>query len=367
MGYTETSIIMNELNDQLFCQMGEISNDGYFIFSTIDLKFKYLNPAFAGLFNLDLEALDNDPFLLVSKIHPEDLEHANYSYIECLEDRMAKKYEFRLLFGEVERYLRFAVFPFSQGEDVILCGTVEDISVIKQNKIHIEQINAHKNITLEVLSHDLKEPLGMMRLTASSMEKEVERLGNEQMMDSLVFIQEMCERNLKLVRSMVNREFLKSSVVKLKKERTDIVWEIQDVVRFYRRSHLRELKDFRFSSSDDKIYMLLDGMKFLQVINNLISNAIKFTPYGGIIDVSIQNRDTTVLISVGDNGIGIPDGLKPELFNRGRKGLRPGLNGEESGGLGMSIIKSIVELHGGVVWFESEEGKGAKFYIELPK
>jgi len=358
---------MNELNDQLFCQMGEISNDGYFIFSTVNLKFKYLNAAFADLFDLEIEALSKDLFLLVSRIHPEDREHANYSYLECLEDGVAKKYEIRLLLGEVEKYVRFVVFPFAKEEDMLLCGTVEDISVAKQNKIHIEQINAHKNITLEVLSHDLKEPLGMMRLTASSMEKEVERLGNEQMMDSLVFIQEMCERNLKLVRSMVNREFLKSSVVKLKKERSDIVWEIQDVVRFYKRSHLRELKDFRFSSSDEKIYMLIDSMKFLQVINNLISNAIKFTPYGGIIDVHIQNKESTVLISVGDNGIGIPDGLKAELFNRGEKGLRPGLNGEESGGLGMSIIKSIVELHGGIVWFESEEGKGAIFYIELPK
>ena len=358
---------MNELNDQLFCQMGEISNDGYFIFGTVDLKFKYLNAAFANLFDLEAEALSKDPFMLIPRIHPEDREHAHYSYIECLEDGTAKKYEIRLLFGEVEKYVRFNIFPFVQETDVILCGTVEDVTVAKQNKIHIEQINAHKNITLEVLSHDLKEPLGMMSLTASAMEKEVERLGSEQMMDSLDFIQEMCERNLKLVRSMVNREFLKSSGVQLKKERKDIVWEIQDVVRFYRRSHLRELKDFRFSTSDDKIYMVLDSMKFLQVINNLISNAIKFTTYGGIIDVRIQNKDTTVLVSVGDNGIGIPDGLKAELFDKGEKGLRPGLNGEESGGLGMSIIKSIVELHGGIVWFESEEGKGTIFYIELPK
>jgi len=358
---------MNELNDQLFCQMGEISNDGYFIFGTVDLKFRYFNAAFAKLFNLEIEALSENTFILISRIHPEDREHAYYSYVECLEDRIAKKYEIRLLIGEVEKYVRFTIFPFAQRADVLLCGTIEDVTVAKQNKIHIEQINAHKNITLEVLSHDLKEPLGMMRLTASAMEKEVERLGSEQMMDSLDFIQEMCERNLKLVRSMVNREFLKSSVVKLKKERKDIVWEIQDVVRFYRRSHLRELKDFRFSSSDEKIYMLFDSMKFLQVINNLISNAIKFTTYGGIISVRIQNKEATVLISVSDNGIGIPDGLKAELFNKGEKGLRQGLNGEESGGLGMSIIKSIVELHSGIVWFESEEGKGTTFYIELPK
>ncbi len=358
---------MNELNNQLFCQMGEISQDGYFIYSTLNHHFNYTNKAFTRIFEIDSEEVSTDPQLLISAIHPEDLSHANSCYQECLEDMEAKKYEIRLLFREREKYLQFNMFPITEKNDVILCGTFEDVTIAKHNKIHIEQINAHKNITLEVLSHDLKEPLGMMRLTASSMKKDLANIGSDNIMESLSFIQEMCERNMKLVRSMVNREFVKSAVVELKKERADIVWELQDVVRFYRKSHLRELKDFRFSSSDEKIYLFLDSMKFLQVINNLISNAIKFTPFGGIIDVRAQNKEKSVLISVADNGIGIPESLKPSLFDRGEVGLKPGLNGEDSGGLGMSIIKTIVTLHGGSVWFESTEGEGSIFYIELPK
>jgi two-component system sensor histidine kinase VicK len=358
---------MKELSAQLFCQMGEISNDGHFIFSTSRSVFSYFNPAFAELWEINGALIMENPQHLIERIHPEDLGHAESCFQECLADQQAKKYEIRLLINGADKFVRFCVYPLLIDDELTITGTMEDITVAKQNKIHIEQINAHKNITLEVLSHDLKEPLGLMRLTASSMEKEAESLGSEQMMDSLVFIKEMCERNLKLVRSMVNREFLKSAVVKLKKERADLVKEIQDVIRSYRKSHLHQLKDFRFSSSADCIYLPVDGMKFLQVINNLISNSIKFTPYGGIIEVALQNNDNSVLITVSDNGIGIPDSLKPDLFNRGEKGLRPGLNGEESGGLGMSIIKSIVELHGGTVWFESEEGKGTTFYIELPK
>jgi two-component system sensor histidine kinase VicK len=358
---------MNECNDQLFCQMGEVSRDGYFIYDTELQAFHYLNASMGELCGFTITEINQNLALLMSIVHPEDREHAFSCFEECLADQLQKKYEIRLMVAGAEKYVMLSVFPIVQHESVWLCGIAEDFTAAKHNKIHIEQINAHKNITLEILSHDLKEPLGMMKLTASSMEKELQKIGNAEIMDSLVFIKEMCERNIKLVRSMINHEFLKSSIIELKKERVDIVWEINDVIRFYRRSHLRELKDFRFNSSDEKIYLFLDSMKFLQVINNLISNAIKFTIYKGIIEVGIKNQENTILVSISDNGIGIPDELKKNLFNRRESSMRPGLNGEESGGLGMSIVKSIVELHGGQIWFESEVGKGSTFFIELPK
>jgi two-component system sensor histidine kinase VicK len=358
---------MNESNNQLFCQMGEISKDGYFIYSTFSRHFKYLNNSIANIWEIDAQEINIDPGHLLKAVHTEDLEHARNCYIECQEDMEAKKYEIRLMFIGREKYLRVSVFPLEIENEALLCGIVEDITVAKHNKIHIEQINAHKNVTLEVLSHDLKEPLGMMRLTANAMEKELAKIGNPDILNSLSFIQEMCERNIKLVRSMVNHEFLKSSVIELKKERTDIVWEIQDIVRFYKKSHLRELREFRFNTSDEKIFLFLDSMKFLQVVNNLISNSIKFTPYAGIIEVDIQNKENSVIVSVADNGIGIPKAFQDGLFDRGEKGLKRGLTGEETGGLGLGIAKSIVALHGGNIWLESEEGKGTIFYIELPK
>lgn len=358
---------MKELNSQLFCQMGEFSKDGYFIFSTSNYLFTYVNKGFAAIWDIDIEVLKGNPKALMDQIHPEDKEHAFSCYKECVEDRVQKKYEIRLMLGETEKHVRFSIFPIQVEDDMTLCGSVEDITVSKHNKIHIEQINAHKNITLEVLAHDLKEPLGMMRLTASAMEKEVTALGSDVLKDSLIFIKDMCERNIKLVKAMINREFLKSTVIELKKERADLVWEIQDVVRFYRRSHLRELKNFRFKCDSEHIFLPIDGMKFLQVINNLISNAIKFTPTGAIIEIALQDQPNHVLVSVADNGIGISEDLKPLLFEKGKQGIKKGLSGDDTGGLGMSIIKTIVELHGGIIWFESEVGIGTTFYIELPK
>jgi len=358
---------MTELNNELFCRLGDLSVDGYFIFEPQQQKFSYLNNPVAEIWETRLDDILANPQLLLNRVHPEDLVHVLSCYEECLESGAEKKYEFRLLFPDREKYVRAIVSAIKDDAGQRLVGTVEDTTVMRHNKIHIEQINARKNITLEVLAHDLKEPLGMMKLTASSMEDGIARIGDEQMMNSLSFIKDMCERNLLLVRSMINREFLKSSVVEIGKERADLVWELRDVVRFYKRSKLGKTKNIQFTSSADQIYLRLDSMKFLQVINNLISNALKFTADNGYIGLHAEEYENSVLISVTDNGIGIPEELQAGLFDHLPETLRPGLKGEESGGFGMSIIKAIVELHQGKIWFKSKIGVGTTFYIELPK
>ena len=348
---------------QIFCQMGNVSSDGYFIYNTRELVFSYFNHALCRIFGLSEEVTPTINQLR-SKIHIEDTEHVTNCYNELVEDGGAKKYVFRISLFDGEKHLKGNFTRADDGEHVY--GIIEDITVERENKIHIEQINARKNITLEVLSHDLKEPLAMIRMTASSMETNIGQMEEPDLRNSLQFISEMCERNLKLVRSMVNHEFIKSAVVAIKKERADLVWELKDVVRFYSRSHLSQVRNFSFSSLQDKIFLFLDSMKFMQVINNLVSNSIKFTKVGGNIKVHAEQRGNKVIVSVSDDGIGIPKEMRNNLFNHSKEVLRKGLKGEESGGLGMNIIKDIVDLHGGRIWVVSEESLGTTFFIELP-
>ena len=124
---------------------------------------------------------------------------------------------------------------------------------------------------------------------------------------------------------------------------------------------------FSCRSSKERIFAEIDEDKFMQVINNLISNSLKFTPKNGNIDVYLTESKKQVLITVADNGIGIPKKYHATLFEKFTNARRNGLNGEQSTGLGMSIIKTIIEWHKGKIWFDSEENKGTTFYIELPK
>ncbi|RYE57499.1 MAG: GHKL domain-containing protein [Sphingobacteriales bacterium] len=358
---------MSAINSIHFTAIGDMAVDGYFIYDVTKDSFVYLNDGMQNVMQLSSEELRLNPACLLNLIHPDDQKHAQFCYQECIEDVLPKKYEIRLLINDFDKYVRCHVFPINSELGFHLYGWVEDVTIDKTNKILIEQINARKNVGLEVLSHDLKEPMGLMKIAATSIQEDVEKIGNERVLNSLEFITLMCERNMKLVRSIINHEFLKSSIIELKRERVDIVAELHDVIRTYRKSHLRELKDFQFKSSNDQIFIVMDTMKFTQVINNLISNAIKFTSLGGVISISVKDSDDHVLFTVADNGIGIPEKLRPVLFSRSAESLRKGLAGEESSGLGMSIVKAIVDLHDGKIWFDSAENVGTSFYISLPK
>jgi signal transduction histidine kinase len=111
-----------------------------------------------------------------------------------------------------------------------------------------------------------------------------------------------------------------------------------------------------------------DGERLQQVVRNLIANAIKFTPEGGQIEVKLRNRNNGVLISVADTGVGIEPDFIPFVFERFRQADSSHTRKHGGLGLGLSIVRHLVELHGGVVGVESYgEGKGTTFYIELPR
>ncbi|MFC3563385.1 PAS domain-containing sensor histidine kinase [Pedobacter jamesrossensis] len=356
-------------NPELFIQIGNQSRDIFFVFDYNHNVFSYIGPAFESIFEISIDKVKENSLCLFNLVHEEDKDHVLDCFNECVEDRISHKYEFRIVCNnDLEKYIRVTTYPlFSNDQLLQISGIAEDVSVAKHNNFHIEKINARKNTALEIVSHDLKEPLAMISLAVSDLLQNSMLSGQTRVLKSLTFIKEMCERNVLLIRNLINHEFLKSSEVEIRKERSDLVHDIRDVIGFYQHAELNLFRNFEFISSDEQLYAMIDSMKFMQVINNLISNSIKFTEVNGTIKVSIRDKGSVVLISVSDNGIGIPAHLQPYLFERFSIAMREGLHGEDSWGLGMAIIKTIVELHEGKIWFDSIEHVGSTFYIEIPK
>ena len=115
----------------------------------------------------------------------------------------------------------------------------------------------------------------------------------------------------------------------------------------------------------EPVTVMADREKIWRVINNLIVNAIKFSYEGKNITISLVKKEGVALLTVRDEGVGIPPAMRGEIFHLFAMEGRTGTSGEESFGLGLSIAKQIIDAHGGKIWFESEQGKGTTFYVEL--
>jgi signal transduction histidine kinase len=121
-----------------------------------------------------------------------------------------------------------------------------------------------------------------------------------------------------------------------------------------------------FIGTKDQVFSEINAEKFQRVMDNLITNALKFSKDNGKIDIYLNAKDGQSIVEVRDYGLGIPSEMLPHIFERFSKARRPGVRGEQSTGLGLSISKQIIENHKGTIEVASEERKGSTFTIRLP-
>jgi len=117
---------------------------------------------------------------------------------------------------------------------------------------------------------------------------------------------------------------------------------------------------------EDPVEARLDSQTVLRILENLLTNAIKFTDFGGVV-VELKATPDKVHFSVQDTGPGIPSSFKDELFEKFTKLDRPSEERRQGAGMGLAVCKSMIEAQAGRIWFESQEGKGATFHVELPR
>jgi two-component system sensor histidine kinase VicK len=199
------------------------------------------------------------------------------------------------------------------------------------------------------------------------LKKDIIQLNNSSVDRYIDIIHKITKNCIKLIRDFIDHEFMERAKVKVIKSRVEIIDKIRMTTKNNFAMQQSLLVQFSCHSNKNSIFVEIDEDKFMQVINNLISNSVKFTPEGGKIDIYIKENKQEVLISIANTGIGIPKKYHATLFDKFSDARRTGLNGEQSTGLGMWVIKTIVEWHDGKRWFESELGKGTTFFIQLPK
>lgn len=359
---------MENLENAILKEMADQSDEIFFIFNPDGMRFTYINEAFHHFTQKDCAELYDHPKLFLEMIHPEDQQYVRRNFNNLLTNKVNSFLDFRIVRTDgVERWVRLKVYPILEEQRIkYLTGILEDDSARKLGIFNMQKINGWKDAALEILAHDLRGPISIVASLARAIDKKVPVGENKEIHEWTRMIAEISRRNINLVHDIIRMESLDTVHVEVDKERMELVSEINQVMNVYLNSQLTAEKHFAFTHSHDRIYAEVDSMKYMQIINNLISNAIKFTGKGAKIAIHLEKLESTVLTIVSDNGIGIPKSLQPFLFNKYTKAARKAKDGQKPIGLGMWIVKSYAEAHGGRIWFESEERVGSKFYVEIP-
>jgi signal transduction histidine kinase len=228
--------------------------------------------------------------------------------------------------------------------------------------VYLLKNNQDKDKQIHTIAHDLKNPI-------SAIEGMVELIKMEQnetlRIKYLNYILQACSDSNNIISNLLELASLEYEISK-HLENVDINSLLNEFLTspFYSAKR----KNIRISNNidDEQWYVNINPKHFKRAIQNLIVNSIKFSNPGNEITLSTYLNDDRVIIKISDEGIGIPSHLQSEIFKKFSKARRKGTQGEQSTGLGMAIVKEIVEFHNGKIWLWSEEGKGTEVYISLP-
>jgi len=179
-------------------------------------------------------------------------------------------------------------------------------------------------------------------------------------------MQQNCYRLLRLVSNIIDITKIDAGFFELQLKNHNIVNIVEDITGSVSGYTEHKRISLIFDTDIEEKIIACDSDKIDRIMLNLLSNSIKFTNPGGTISVNIYDKKDKVVISVKDNGIGIPKNKKNLVFERFQQVDKSLARSHEGSGIGLSIVKSLVELHGGCIKVESEYGKGTEFIIELP-
>jgi signal transduction histidine kinase len=233
----------------------------------------------------------------------------------------------------------------------------------------IEKQNELKSQFFITISHELKTPLniilGSIQLIDKMDKTNVDRF-NSKLNKYLGISKQNSYRLLRLINNLIDLNKIEGNHMMVKLNNADIISTIEDItLSVVEYAKIKKLELIFDTELEEKI-MAFDADKIERIMLNLISNSIKFTNPGGRIEVNVYERNGSILISVKDTGIGIPKDMQKNVFNHFVQVDTTLQRKVEGSGIGLSIVKSLIEFHGGCININSNYTEGSEFIVELP-
>lgn len=245
--------------------------------------------------------------------------------------------------------------------DVTQQKTLEE--TLKQGIEKERELNDMKSRFVSTASHEFRTPLASILIISDSLIAYWQKMEEGQIVSRLERIKEQILHLAKIVNDVLKLSKIQEGKTEIHLEKIDLVQMINGIIESFDVDNQLQNK-IRFESAEQSIKLMLDVRLTQQVLNNLISNAIKYAPVDPEIIIRIENNPSGLIIGVHDNGIGIPVEEQKHMFTPFYRASNtktiPG------NGLGLNIVRESVRLQGGEVTFESNPGKGSSFYIHIP-
>lgn len=342
--------------------IGTIGIDGY---------FKKINPSWTKVLGWSTDELLSKS--INELIHPKDMHILrNMVCIGNIPEEIRRVVARILCKSGNYIYLDWSTKYIKEREIFIL--TVKDITEQKKieeekNKLEeVVKIESIKNEFFANVSHEFKTPLNIILGTMQLIKKNIDQ--NTISMDRLNKHTNMIRQNsyrlLRLVNNLIDISKIDIGYYELNLSNHNIVSIIEDITLSVAEYVEDRNINLIFDTDEEEIITACDPDKIERVVLNILSNAIKYTDEKGQIEVNLKYNYNDVIISIKDNGIGIPNEKLDMIFNRFGQVNSTLSRRVEGSGIGLSLVKSIVDLHGGQIKVNSELGKGTEFIIELP-
>ena len=320
----------------------------------------------------------SDQRLFLKIIHPDDFKDLKkrLSFLWKSGTQSTSEFEFRIInkTGNVV-WVRNKINVTRDADEKIkkAYGLISDITYskraeeeLKQSASNLQKLNDAKDRFLSIISHDLRAPFSSI-LGFTDLLLEDDTLTEEEKEQYIIYIQDSSKSMLALVNSMLDWTRLQTGRIKFEPEKLNAREIIESSINTISGTALKKGVEIE-NLVEPALHIFGDKNLILQVFNNLLSNAVKYTRASDRIMISVNTSPTSrfTTFSVKDTGTGIKEGNLDKLFSIETKFTSEGTAGEKGSGLGLSLVKEIIDKHGGKIEVKSEYEKGTDFIFTLP-
>lgn len=298
----------------------------------------------------------------------ENIERRKYELEQIVEERTVELQEqMDFLRSANEEIQRQVEIQTEQSAEIQLANTQ-----LQEQNVRLHDLNQEKNEFLSIAAHDLKNPLNNIMMLTEMLRQPNMIQEEDKRAEAFELIISATRRMMTLIKNLLDINKIEQGNLSLTIVDIDIASKAKIMIDSCQTQ--AEKKNIRIEcSTPDEAYIRADAVALSQIIDNLLSNALKFSPHGGFVRVRVEKSDTNgagnssaYIFSVQDEGQGLTEEDKTKLFGKFARLSAQPTGGEHSTGLGLSIVKRMVDAMQGRVWCESEAGKGATFFVELP-